>query len=158
MASQVLGSLRPLRGVCPPCRDFDTRYWHDWRTVALLLAYGQFAFRHGLFVGYVEVVPGYRCPFWIWSVRVATKCLLLLIDSTIDFPWSLRNIIPFWAGADHHDFHHMAFVNVSRHTHPPFFTLTLVPIVELRNILQMVWLYLRHRHQIPRIQSPCSSY
>ncbi|KIY44736.1 hypothetical protein FISHEDRAFT_50852 [Fistulina hepatica ATCC 64428] len=27
------------------------------------------------------------------------------------FPWSLHNIIPFWAGADHHDFHHMAFSN-----------------------------------------------
>nr|ODO02766.1 methylsterol monooxygenase [Cryptococcus depauperatus CBS 7855] len=31
--------------------------------------------------------------------------------SGYDFPWSLRHIIPFWAGADHHDFHHMAFVN-----------------------------------------------
>ncbi|KAF8752773.1 sterol oxidase [Rhizoctonia solani] len=27
------------------------------------------------------------------------------------FPWSLNRIIPFWSGADHHDFHHMAFVN-----------------------------------------------
>lgn len=31
--------------------------------------------------------------------------------SGYDFPWSLRHFIPFWAGADHHDFHHMAFVN-----------------------------------------------
>jgi methylsterol monooxygenase len=29
----------------------------------------------------------------------------------IDFPWSLQHIIPFWSGADHHDFHHMAFTN-----------------------------------------------
>ncbi|KAF9530672.1 C4-methyl sterol oxidase [Crepidotus variabilis] len=31
--------------------------------------------------------------------------------SGYDFPWSLHNIIPFWSGAEHHDFHHMAFVN-----------------------------------------------
>jgi len=29
----------------------------------------------------------------------------------IDFPWSLQHIVPFWSGAEHHDFHHMAFVN-----------------------------------------------
>nr|GAT57949.1 predicted protein [Mycena chlorophos] len=28
-----------------------------------------------------------------------------------DFPWSLNKFIPFWSGADHHDFHHMAFTN-----------------------------------------------
>jgi len=28
-----------------------------------------------------------------------------------DFPWSLHHILPFWSGADHHDFHHMAFTN-----------------------------------------------
>jgi methylsterol monooxygenase len=31
--------------------------------------------------------------------------------SGYDFPWSLRHWLPFWAGADHHDFHHMAFTN-----------------------------------------------
>lgn len=31
--------------------------------------------------------------------------------SGYDFPWSLRQWLPFWAGADHHDFHHQAFVN-----------------------------------------------
>jgi len=31
--------------------------------------------------------------------------------SGYDFPWSLRNILPFWSGAEHHDFHHMAFTN-----------------------------------------------
>ncbi|KAI9635254.1 uncharacterized protein MKK02DRAFT_24942 [Dioszegia hungarica] len=31
--------------------------------------------------------------------------------SGYDFPWSLRHWLPFWAGADHHDFHHQAFVN-----------------------------------------------
>ncbi|CAG8522453.1 2242_t:CDS:2, partial [Scutellospora calospora] len=31
--------------------------------------------------------------------------------SGYDFPWSLRHFIPFWAGAEHHDYHHYAFVN-----------------------------------------------
>ena len=31
--------------------------------------------------------------------------------SGYDFPWSLRHFLPFWAGADHHDYHHMAFTN-----------------------------------------------
>lgn len=30
--------------------------------------------------------------------------------SGYDFPWSLNKIIPFWSGADHHDFHHMVRV------------------------------------------------
>lgn len=38
--------------------------------------------------------------------------LLQTVDghSGYDFPWSLHNFIPFWAGADYHDFHHRAFV------------------------------------------------
>jgi len=31
--------------------------------------------------------------------------------SGFDFPWSLPHIIPFWSGADHHDFHHQTFTN-----------------------------------------------
>lgn len=30
--------------------------------------------------------------------------------SGYDFPWSLNKFIPFWSGADHHDFHHEKFV------------------------------------------------
>lgn len=30
--------------------------------------------------------------------------------SGYDFPISMHNWIPFWAGADHHDYHHQAFV------------------------------------------------
>jgi methylsterol monooxygenase len=30
--------------------------------------------------------------------------------SGYDFPWSLRHILPFWAGADHHDMHHERFI------------------------------------------------
>ncbi|KAK0111384.1 C-4 sterol methyl oxidase [Cadophora gregata] len=30
--------------------------------------------------------------------------------SGYDFPWSLHHIIPFWAGAEHHDVHHERFI------------------------------------------------
>ena len=36
---------------------------------------------------------------------------MCLRDLSTDFPWSLQHILPFWSGAEHHDFHHMAFVN-----------------------------------------------
>jgi len=46
---------------------------------------------------------------YIW----VTLRLFQAVDahSGYDFPWSLQHIIPFWSGADHHDFHHMAFTN-----------------------------------------------
>ncbi|KAF8896860.1 C-4 methyl sterol oxidase [Gymnopilus junonius] len=46
---------------------------------------------------------------YIWIVLR----LFQAIDSHsgYDFPWSLHNIVPFWSGAEHHDFHHMAFTN-----------------------------------------------
>jgi sterol desaturase/sphingolipid hydroxylase (fatty acid hydroxylase superfamily) len=37
--------------------------------------------------------------------------LLPYLSHRIDFSWSLQHIMPFWSGADHHDFHHMAFTN-----------------------------------------------
>jgi methylsterol monooxygenase len=45
---------------------------------------------------------------YIWIVMR----LFQAIDahSGYDFPWSMHNWVPFWAGADHHDHHHMAFV------------------------------------------------
>ncbi|KAK7958210.1 C-4 methylsterol oxidase [Apiospora saccharicola] len=30
--------------------------------------------------------------------------------SGYDFPWSLRHVLPFWAGAEHHDIHHERFI------------------------------------------------
>ncbi|CAO3683275.1 unnamed protein product [Umbelopsis vinacea] len=30
--------------------------------------------------------------------------------SGYDFPWSLRQFLPFWAGSDHHDAHHQLFI------------------------------------------------
>ncbi|KAI9294182.1 sterol desaturase [Neoconidiobolus thromboides FSU 785] len=38
-------------------------------------------------------------------------CQAVEAHSGYDLPWSLHNIIPFWAGAEHHDFHHQAFVD-----------------------------------------------
>ncbi|KAG8215747.1 hypothetical protein J3R82DRAFT_7645 [Butyriboletus roseoflavus] len=50
----------------------------------------------------------------IFTVYVwITLRLFQAIDahSGYDFPWSLQHIVPFWSGAEHHDFHHMAFTN-----------------------------------------------
>ncbi|KAF7328104.1 Methylsterol monooxygenase [Mycena sanguinolenta] len=46
---------------------------------------------------------------YIWM----TLRLFQAIDahSGYDFPWSLQHWLPFWSGAEHHDFHHMAFTN-----------------------------------------------
>ncbi|KIK68857.1 hypothetical protein GYMLUDRAFT_67567 [Collybiopsis luxurians FD-317 M1] len=47
--------------------------------------------------------------FFIWVIIK----LFQAIDSHsgYDFPWSLKHFLPFWAGADHHDFHHLAFTD-----------------------------------------------
>ncbi|KAJ7735136.1 C4-methyl sterol oxidase [Mycena maculata] len=45
--------------------------------------------------------------FYVWM----TFRLFQAIDAHSDFPWSLQHIIPFGGGAEHHDFHHMAFMN-----------------------------------------------
>ncbi|KAH7103505.1 hypothetical protein BKA62DRAFT_670595, partial [Auriculariales sp. MPI-PUGE-AT-0066] len=53
--------------------------------------------------------------------------------SGYDFPWSLHNWFPLWSGAEHHDYHHMAFTNnfstsfryldyiFGKHWHPSYF-------------------------------------
>ena len=48
---------------------------------------------------------------YIW----VTLRLFQAVDahSGYDFPISLHNWIPFWAGADHHDYNHMAFLGCS---------------------------------------------
>ncbi|KAI7872207.1 hypothetical protein BDF14DRAFT_1757870 [Spinellus fusiger] len=53
-----------------------------------------------------------------WNMHLVTMLLWIVcrlmqaVDahSGYDFPWSLRHWVPFWAGADHHDYHHQAFV------------------------------------------------
>ncbi|KAJ6540985.1 C4-methyl sterol oxidase [Mycena vulgaris] len=56
---------------------------------------------YGLFIPNLHVITVY-----IW---MALR-LFQAIDAH-NFPWSLQHIIPFWSGAEHHDFHHMAFTN-----------------------------------------------
>ncbi|TPX45990.1 hypothetical protein SeMB42_g02782 [Synchytrium endobioticum] len=45
----------------------------------------------------------------LWWITIR---LFQVIDahSGYDFPWSLRHFLPIWAGANFHDYHHMAFV------------------------------------------------
>ncbi|KAI9347801.1 C-4 methyl sterol oxidase [Zopfochytrium polystomum] len=53
-----------------------------------------------------------------WRLHVVSMAtwigmrLLLTVDehSGYDFPWSIHHFIPFWAGSDFHDYHHMAFI------------------------------------------------
>jgi methylsterol monooxygenase len=33
------------------------------------------------------------------------------VHSGYDFPWSLNNWVPFWGGAEFHDYHHKTFVD-----------------------------------------------
>ncbi|ORY23203.1 hypothetical protein BCR39DRAFT_549764 [Naematelia encephala] len=56
----------------------------------------------------------FRKDLHIFTVYIwVTLRLFQAVDahSGYDFPWSLRHWLPFWAGADHHDFHHQAFTN-----------------------------------------------
>ncbi|KAI9318664.1 hypothetical protein BX666DRAFT_1930369 [Dichotomocladium elegans] len=53
-----------------------------------------------------------------WHLHMTTMLwwIVLRLHQTVDahsgydFPWSLRHFLPFWTGADHHDYHHQAFV------------------------------------------------
>ncbi|KAI8086220.1 uncharacterized protein BX664DRAFT_335202 [Halteromyces radiatus] len=53
-----------------------------------------------------------------WHLHLVTMLLWIVLrlfqaidaHSGYDFPWSLHNIVPFWAGAEHHDYHHQAFI------------------------------------------------
>jgi methylsterol monooxygenase len=65
----------------------------------------------GFFVGpfvWLSVRPLHVITMFGWM----TVRLLQVVESHsgYEFPWSLRKMVPFWAGADFHDYHHMAFV------------------------------------------------
>ena len=53
-----------------------------------------------------------------WDLHLATMLVWIVLrlfqaidaHSGYDFPWSLHNWMPFWAGAEHHDYHHQMFV------------------------------------------------
>ena len=57
---------------------------------------------YAAFLGEIHIIAVY---FWI------TCRLFQAIDSHsgYHFPWSLNNFLPFWAGAEHHDYHHEKF-------------------------------------------------
>lgn len=48
--------------------------------------------------------------FTMYAWIVARLFQAIDAHSGYDFPWSLRRILPFWAGADHHDLHHEKFI------------------------------------------------
>ena len=45
---------------------------------------------------------------YLWIVL--RLCQAIDAHSGYEFPWSLHNFIPFWAGAQHHDVHHERFI------------------------------------------------
>lgn len=57
--------------------------------------------------------------YFLGNVHITTVYIWVMLrlfqaidaHSGYDFPWSLRHILPFWSGAEHHDFHHMSFTN-----------------------------------------------
>jgi methylsterol monooxygenase len=64
----------------------------------------------GFFLGPLIWVSFYELHVVTMVVWLTVR-LLQVVDahSGYDFPWSLHNFLPFWAGADFHDYHHMAF-------------------------------------------------
>ncbi|OMJ25900.1 Methylsterol monooxygenase [Smittium culicis] len=55
----------------------------------------------------VQKVHIFTMLCWI-TVRISQA---VEAHSGYDFPWSMNHWFPLWAGAEHHDYHHMAFVN-----------------------------------------------
>ncbi|CAN1258700.1 Methylsterol monooxygenase 1-2 [Linum perenne] len=50
------------------------------------------------------MVPGHMITFWLWiSLR---QMEAIETHSGYDFPWSLNKYIPFYGGAEYHDYHH----------------------------------------------------
>ncbi|CAN1258702.1 Methylsterol monooxygenase 1-1 [Linum perenne] len=50
------------------------------------------------------MVPGHMITFWLWiSLR---QMEAIETHSGYDFPWSLNKYVPFYGGAEYHDYHH----------------------------------------------------
>ncbi|CAH8275682.1 unnamed protein product [Arabidopsis lyrata] len=50
------------------------------------------------------IAPGHIMTFWLWiSLR---QIEAIETHSGYDFPWSLTKFIPFYGGAEYHDYHH----------------------------------------------------
>ncbi|KAH8927545.1 putative ERG25-C-4 methyl sterol oxidase [Atractiella rhizophila] len=62
--------------------------------------------------------PFLWCTWSKGNLHIATVYVWIILrlfqavdaHSGYDFPWSLHNWFPLWAGADHHDYHHQAFL------------------------------------------------
>ncbi|KAL8158982.1 hypothetical protein V2J09_000519 [Rumex salicifolius] len=50
------------------------------------------------------LVPGHILTFWLWFL--CRQIEALHIHSGYDFPWSPNKFIPFYGGAEYHDYHH----------------------------------------------------
>ncbi|EAQ88125.1 hypothetical protein CHGG_04744 [Chaetomium globosum CBS 148.51] len=75
--------------------------WHYWMHRAL--HYGP------LYKSIHKLHHTYSAPFGL-AAEYASPIEAIDAHSGYDFPWSLRRILPFWAGADHHDLHHERFI------------------------------------------------
>ncbi|KAE9597719.1 hypothetical protein Lal_00041457 [Lupinus albus] len=58
------------------------------------------------------IVPGHMITFWLWIALRQIEAIET--HSGYDFPWSLTKYIPFYGGADYHDYHH--FVGGQSHS------------------------------------------
>lgn len=50
------------------------------------------------------IAPGHIITFWLWIALRQIEAIET--HSGYDFPWSPTKYIPFYGGADHHDYHH----------------------------------------------------
>lgn len=55
------------------------------------------------FVG-PAIAPGHMITFWFWVVLRQVEAIET--HSGYDFPWTLTKLIPFYGGAEYHDYHH----------------------------------------------------
>ncbi|XP_050229977.1 methylsterol monooxygenase 1-1-like [Mercurialis annua] len=50
------------------------------------------------------MAPGHMITFWLWIALRQIEAIET--HSGYDFPWTLTKYIPFYGGADYHDYHH----------------------------------------------------
>lgn len=50
------------------------------------------------------MVPGHMITFWLWIAMRQIEAIET--HSGYEFPWTLTKYIPFYGGADYHDYHH----------------------------------------------------
>ncbi|KAJ1710893.1 C-4 methyl sterol oxidase [Aspergillus flavus] len=55
----------------------------------------------------------YILTMYVWTVL--RLCQAIDAHSGYEVPWSLHHLLPFWAGADHHDLYHEKSIGTSYH-------------------------------------------